>query len=283
MELSSDMHVHMGGNHVLRLRELMPKIKWADGSDAMMEVRAVKSLTEIQRLRKAARISAEAVRFGFESLEAGTTEVELMQKMAARCYELGATDIRYMTNYAGPRRMWLDATPTYYKIQRRDLVQFDGGCLVDGCWCEFKRMCAIGKPKDDYRRDYDIAREGIEGATVLLKAGVKPSDVVRAAFDVNRRCGYGDFVDWCHEAGWEAIGHGVGLDVHERPGLAFHNHIPLEAHMVVSIEPFVSLNGAYPWVQAAGKFGLEDSVLITDDGHEILTSESILSHDLFVV
>ncbi len=268
MELSSDMHVHMGGNHVLRLRELMPKIKWADGSDAMMEVRAVKSLAEIQRLRKAARISAEAVRFGFESLEAGMTEVELTQKMAARYYELGATDIRYMTNYAGPRRMWADATPTYYKIQRGDLGQFDGGCLVDGYWCDFKRMCAIGKPKDDYRRDYDIAREGIEGATVVLKAGVKPSDVVRAAFDVNRRRGYGDFVDWCHEAGWEAIGHGVGLDVHERPGLAFHNHIPLEAHMVVSIEPFVSLNGAYPWIQAAGKFGIKDSVLITDDGHE---------------
>jgi Xaa-Pro aminopeptidase len=283
MELSSDMHAHMGTNHVLQLRELLPDVKWADASDAIMEVRAVKSPSEIERLRKAALISAKAVRYGFESIVPGLTEVELTQKMAARCYELGATDIKYLINYAGPRRMWADAMPTYYKIQKGDLIQFDGGCLVDGYWCDFKRMCSLGKPKDEDQRHYDIAREGIETATAALKAGVEPSDVVRAAFDVNRKHGYGDFVDWCHRAGWEAIGHGVGLDVHERPGLAFHNHQPLEANMVVSIEPFITLDGVYPFIQAQGKFGLEDSVLITTGGFEILTNESIISHDLMVL
>jgi Xaa-Pro aminopeptidase len=283
MELSSDMHAHIGVNHVLQLRELLPDVKWADASDAIMEVRAVKSPAEIERLRKAALISAKAVRYGFESVVPGMTEVELTQKMAARCYELGATDIRYLINYAGPRRMWADAMPTYYKIQKGDLIQFDGGCLADGYWCDFKRMCSLGKPKVEDQRHYDIAREGIETATAVLKAGVKPSDIVRAAFGVNRRHGYGEFVDWCHRAGWEAIGHGVGLDVHERPGLAFHNHQPLEANMVVSIEPFITLDGVYPFIQATGKFGLEDSVLVTANGFEVLTDEAIISHDLMVV
>ena len=53
--------------------------------------------------------------------------------------------------------------------------------------------------------------------------------------------------------------------------------------MVVSIEPFITLDGVYPFWKAKGKFGLEDSVLINADGHEILTSESIISHDLMVV
>jgi len=283
MELSSDMHAHIGIDHVLQLRELLPQIKWVDGSDSIMEVRTVKSPAEIERLRKAAIISAKAVRYGFESIAPGMTEVELTQKMSARCHELGATDIKYLINYAGPRRMWADAMPTYYKIQKGDLIQFDGGCLVDGYWCDFKRMCSLGKPKDEDRRHYDIAREGIETATSALRPGVEPSHVVQAAFDVNRKHGYGDFVDWCHRAGWEAIGHGVGLDVHERPGLAFHNHQPLEANMVLSIEPFITLDGVYPFIQAKGKFGLEDSVLITADGFEILTSESIISHDLIVL
>jgi Xaa-Pro aminopeptidase len=283
MELSSDMHAHIGIDHVLQLRALLPEVKWTDASDAVMEVRAVKSLSEIERLRKAALISAQAVRHGFESIVPGLTEVELTQKMAAHCYELGATDIKYLINYAGPRRMWADAMPTYYKIQKGDLIQFDGGCLVDGYWCDFKRMCSVGKPKEEDQRHYDIAREGIETATAMFKAGVKPSDIVQAAFDVNRKHGYGDFVDWCHRAGWEAIGHGVGLDVHERPGLAFHNHQPLQANMVVSIEPFITLDGAYPFIEAKGKFGLEDSVLITDDGFEVLTDESIISHDLMMV
>ncbi len=283
MERSSDMHPHMGVHHVLQLRDALPDVRWADGSDAIMEVRAVKSAAEIDRLRRAAQISAEAVRHGFDSLIPGMTEMELTRIMSARCFELGATEIRFMTNYAGPRRMWADATPSDYRIQRGDLVQFDGGCIVDGYWCDFKRMASIGPPVDDDARDYEIAREAIETATALLAPGAKPSDVVTAAFDVLRRCGYGSFVDWCHEAGWEAIGHGVGLDVHERPGLSFHNQTPLEAGMVLSIEPFVSLRGVTPFHLAGGKFGLEDSVLITESGHEVLTSESIISHDLFVV
>jgi len=283
LELSNDMHPHVGVEHILRLRESLPEVRWEDASDAIMEVRAVKSDAEVERLRRAARISAEAVRFGFESVTPGMTEVELTQIMSARMYELGATDIRFLTNYAGPRRMWADATPAYYPIQKGDLVQFDGGCLVDGYWCDFKRMCSVGEPGDKDRRFYEIAREGIEVSTSMLAAGVVPSDVVRAAFDVNRRHGCGEFVDWCHRAGWEAIGHGVGLHIHERPGLAAHNHVPLEANMVVSIEPFVTLDGVHPFWEAKGKFGLEDSVLITDSGREVLTSESIISHDLMVV
>jgi Xaa-Pro aminopeptidase len=283
MELSNDMHAHIGVDHVLQLRERLPHVRWADASDAIMDVRAIKSPAEIERLRKASAITAHAVRHGFESIRPGMTEVELTQAMAGRCHELGATDIRFMTNYAGPRRMWADAMPTYYAIQAGDLVQFDGGCLVDGYWCDFKRMCSVGKPSPNDLRDYEIAREGIEESTASLRAGVTPREVVQAAFDVNRKHGYDGFVDWCHAAGYEAIGHGLGLDIHERPGLAFHNEEPLVANMVLSIEPFVTLDGIYPWKDAVGKFGLEDCVLITDDGHEILTDESIISHELFVV
>ena len=283
MEYSNDMHPHMGVEHVFQLRQLLPEVRWTDASNAIMEVRAVKSSAEVDRLRKAAEISAHAVRFGFEAVVPGMTEAKLSQMMAARMYEMGATDISFLTNYAGPRRMWADATPTSYPIQKGDLIQFDGGCTVDGYLCDFKRMCSVGQPNDADRRFYDIAREGIETSTSLLKAGAAPNDVVQAAFDVNRKHGYGEFVDWCHRAGWEAIGHGVGLDIHERPGLAYHNQIPLQASMVVSIEPFITLDGVFPFWEAEGKFGLEDSVLITADGHEILTSESIISHDLMVV
>lgn len=282
MELTSDMHIHMGLNHAIALRAALPEARWADASAPIMEVRAVKSPAEIDRLRRAARISAEAVAHGFEGLVAGMTEQELTRRMAARCYELGATDIRFITNYGGPRRMWADATPSAYAFQPGDLVQFDGGCLVDGYWCDFKRMASLGEPSAADLHDYEIAREAIEAATALLRPGAIPAEIVRAAWDVIRRRGYGDFVDWCREAGWQAIGHGVGLDVHERPGLALHNDTPLEAGMTISIEPFVSLGGVTPFHQAAGKFGLEDSVLVTETGHEILTPESIISHDLWI-
>ena len=283
MELSNDMHPHMGVCHIQELYDSTPEVSFVDGSDAIMKVRSIKSDEEVERLRRAARISAAGVRFGFESLQPGMTEMKLTQIMSAHMLELGATDIRFLVNYAGPRRMWADAMPSCYEIQKGDLVQFDGGCIVDGYWCDFKRMCSLGPPNSQDQAYHDIAREAIEVSTDLLGAGTLPSDVVKAAFDVNRKHGCGDFVDWCHRGGWEAIGHGVGLDVHERPGLAMHNHEPLQANMVVSIEPFITLGGVYPFWEAEGKFGLEDSVLITEDGHEILTSEAIISHDLMVV
>jgi Xaa-Pro aminopeptidase len=173
--------------------------------------------------------------------------------------------------------------PSSYAIQTGDLVQFDGGCIVDGYWCDFKRMCSVGPPGEEDLEYYEIAREAIEVSTSLLRDGAIPADIVTAAFEVNRRRGCGDFVDWCHRGGWEAIGHGVGLDIHERPGLAYHSREPLRANMVVSIEPFVTLGGVSPFWEAKGKFGLEDSVLITETGHEVLTAESIISHDLMVV
>lgn len=283
METSNDMHAHLGLDHYQQLRALMPDVNWVDASDAIMEVRAVKSPREIEKLRSAAQISARAVKEGFELLYAGMTEWQLTQAMIASMFEQGATDVRYLTNYAGPRRMWADAMPTHYAIQEGDLVQFDGGCMVDGYWCDFKRMACIGQPRDEDRRYYDIARDGLEKATAIVRAGVMVGDVVQAAFDVNRTRGCGDFVDWCQSYGWQAIGHGLGLDVHERPGLAASSRCPLEAGMVVCVEPFVTLDGVHPFWAADGKFGLEDVVLVTAEGHEILTSESIISHDLFIV
>ena len=282
LEMSNDMHPHMGVDHVDDLRNATPDVRWVDSSDAIMEVRAVKSAAEIAKLRKASEISAEAVKHGFEGLVEGMTEWELTQRMVARMYELGATNLRFSTNYAGPRRMWADAQPTYYKMKKGDLVQFDGGCIFDGYWCDFKRMASIGKPSEKDQRYYDIAREGIEAATRTVRAGVPASEIVKAAFDVNRKHGCGDFVDWCTSYGWQAIGHGLGLDVHERPGIAALSKKPLEAGMVICVEPFVTLDGVHPFWEAGGKFGLEDVVLVTEDGHEILTSESIISHALFV-
>ena len=283
MEMSSDMHLHMALEHADQLRAMTPDVKWVDSSDAIMEVRAIKSPAEIDKLRKASQISARGVRHGFEQLRPGMTEWELTQIMLARMFELGATGVKYITNYAGPRRMWADAMPCYYQIQKGDLVQFDGGCLVDGYWSDFKRMASIGKPADEDQRYYDIAREGIEAANDAVRAGVPACDLVRAAFDVNRKHGCGEFVDWCHSYGWQAIGHGIGLEVHERPGLAARSDKPVEAGMVMCVEPFVTLGGVHPFWEAEGKFGLEDTMVVTEQGREIFTAEEIISHDLMIV
>ena len=67
------------------------------------------------------------------------------------------------------------------------------------------------------------------------------------------------------------------------PGISIDNHEPLCPNMAIAIEPFVWHGGRFPYSECSGKYGLEDVVLVTETGHEVLTPESLISHDLWVV
>jgi Xaa-Pro aminopeptidase len=162
-------------------------------------------------------------------------------------------------------------------------VQYDGGCIYEGYWCDFKRMASIGEPRPEQRRFYELAKEGLFAAIDAIRPGAPFNAPLKAAFAVNDRAGFGAFSRWCLEAGWTAIGHSLGLDLHERPGLTAHNTTLFQENMVLSVEPYITLNGVYPYYEAEEKFGLEDVVLVTADGAEILTSDEMITHDLWVV
>ena len=144
-------------------------------------------------------------------------------------------------------------------------------------------MAAVGEPRPDQRRFYDLAKEGLLAAIAAIMPGVPFNAPLQAAFAVNDRAGFGDFTRWCLNNGWSAIGHCLGLDIHELPGLSATNSAPIRENMVLSVEPYITLDGVYPFWDAAEKFGLEDVVVVTKDGVEVLTSEDEITHELWVV
>ncbi|MCL5997016.1 MAG: Xaa-Pro peptidase family protein [Chloroflexi bacterium] len=283
MELGPDIHPHMGQVHFDGLRAGLPRAKIVDGSDAVWDVRCVKSPAEIDRMRRAARISTKGVKAGFEALKPGMTEQKVMAVMTSVMCAEGASELRFNALYAGPRAMWADGMPTNYTIEPGDLVQFDGGCLYEGYWCDYKRMAAVGEPRADQRRFYELAKQGLFAAIAAMKPGVPMNVPLQAAFGVNDDAGFSSFSAWCLENGWSAIGHCLGQDVHEQPGLSATNTALLKENMVLSVEPYITLDGVYPFWAATEKFGLEDVVLVTRDGVEILTPEDQISHELWVV
>ena len=134
MELSPDIHVHMGQQHFDALRRGLSQAKIVDGCDAIWEIRSVKSPAEIARLRHAASISAKGVKAGFEALKPGMTEKQVVDIMTSVMCAVGASEQRFNALYAGPRAMWADGMPTDYVIQR-------------GIWCSLMAaacMKAIG-------------------------------------------------------------------------------------------------------------------------------------------
>ena len=283
MELGADIHPHMGHTHFTSLLQELPHAKIVDANDVFWEIRSIKSPDEIERLRKAADISTKGVKAGFEALKPGMTEKQVVDIMTSVMCAEGASEQRFNALYAGPRVMWADGMPTDYAVQPGDLVQFDGGCVYEGYWCDFKRMAAVGEPRPEQRWFYNLAREGLFAAIEVMKPGVPLNVPLQAAFAVNDAAGFGNFARWCLESGWSAIGHNLGLDIHEQPGLSATSTALLQENMVLSVEPFITLNGVYPFWEATEKFGLEDVVRITKDGTEILTPEEKITHDLWIV
>jgi Xaa-Pro aminopeptidase len=127
-----------------------------------------------------------------------------------------------------------------------------------------------------------LAKEGIEAALAVMKPGALSGEVFEAAFEVNNHAGYGDFSKWCLDNGWSAIGHSIGLSIHEHPGLGYKNTQQLEVNMAFAVEPFITKDGKFPFWDATEKYGLEDNVVITNNGMEVLTKEEYVTHDLWI-
>lgn len=283
-ELSAHFRLGLSIECFDSLRTALPDVRWVDCGDIMWAVRSIKSEEEIHRLRESARISCLGVRAGFEAIHDGVSEREIANVMAATMCELGGSEIRFLSLYAGPdRALWADSIPRREMIIRPgSLVQFDGGCTYDGYFSDFKRFACLGEPTADQRRFFEIAKASEQAAIAAVAPGVTYGAVYEASQQVLRDVGFGDFVEWCQEMCWSSVGHNIGLDIHEMPGISINNEIVLQPNMVICVEPFVYHEGKYPLWEVPNKYGCEDTVLVTEDGHEVITPDSIISRDIWV-
>ncbi len=266
------------------IRAALPGIRWRDCGEIIWPVRSIKSEEEIRRLRESARISCLGIRAGFEAIRDGVSERELANIMSCEMQALGGSEIRFLALYAGPERaLWADSIPHREMVMRPgSLLQFDGGCTYDGYFTDIKRFASLGAPAAEHRRFYDIARASEQAAIDAVEPGATYGAVYEASQQAIRDAGYGQFVDWCQGVGWSSIGHNVGLDIHEMPGISVNGKEVFQPGQVVSIEPFFWHEGRYPIWEVPNKYGLEDMVLVTETGHEVLSPDSLISRDIWV-
>jgi Xaa-Pro aminopeptidase len=143
-----------------------------------------------------------------------------------------------------------------------DLVVLDFGGVLDGYCCDLTRTVSVGPPSLESARLHAAVREAQQAAIAAVRPGVEATEVDRAARSVLVAHGLG-------EAFGHGTGHGLGLDVHEEPRIT--RPLPdvapvhLEPGMVFTIEP-----GAY--IPGWGGVRIEDDVLVTADGCEVLTT-----------
>jgi Xaa-Pro aminopeptidase len=225
--------------------------------------RAVKDAFEVGLLRESAHRLTGVVSQAIDSVRAGISEREVAAGVESSLRRAGYERPAFDTIVAsGPN----SALPHYRAGDRvlhaGDLVVLDFGGVLDGYCSDLTRTVSVGNPSPEARRLHAAVRDAQVAAIDAVKPGVTTADVDGAARQVLVAHGLG-------EAFGHGTGHGLGLDVHEEPRVSKpRSDVPpvrLEPGMVFTIEP-----GAY--LPGFGGVRIEDDVLVTETGYEVLTS-----------
>ena len=241
-----------------QLKELAKGVRLSPLSGAIESLRTVKSSAEIAAVKTSVQLNSAALEQALRHFKASMTEVDLAAEIEYRMRQLGADGPAFETIIASGKRTALPhARPTGSPIQRDELLLMDMGANVAGYASDMTRTHAVGKLDSKRKQMHRAVLESQLAAVDTVKPGVSCRDVDRAARDVLRRFGMEQL--FIH-----STGHGLGLEIHERPRVGRKERTKLEAGMVITIEP-----GVYQ--QGFGGVRIEDTVVVTPGGCQILT------------
>lgn len=217
-------------------------------------LRAVKDAVEIASLAEACAITVTALEELFaERVHVGATERDLATWLERRFVDLGAEDVAFPSIVAsGPNAAVPHHAPSARALVAGDLLTVDCGARVDGYHADCTRTVAVGHLDDQLASVHVLVQRAQAAGRAAATAGAITGAVDAAARRVIAEAGYGDrFV--------HGTGHGVGLEIHERPAVAAGASATLRPGTALTVEPGVYLPGV-------GGVRIEDTVVVTADG-----------------
>lgn len=260
------------------LKQELPEIQWVDASVAFEEVRSIKSKTEIEGVKEANRIIEAGFDSIIEHIRPGMTEEEAVSVAYSTVHALGAKDTLFLTlsseETGAVEPIFLNPRPRVIKENDYLIVSLEI-TGPSGHWVEHSRMFCFGQRDEEMERLASLVARGIDYAEKTMKPGVKVTDVQEAlekmAADAGTICGH-------------LTGHGIGMDVIERPFVARQSgtsfigvEVPgeedeqllyLKEGMVISFHPQI-MN---PDMKKSAY--MSDVFVITKNGAERLSSRS---------
>ena len=217
--------------------------------------RMVKDDEEIENIRRACKVTDDCFDHIVNYIRPGMTEKQIAREIDYFYYK-HSEGLSFDTIVAsGENSSKPHAVPTDRRVQENDVITIDMGCKINGYCSDMTRTIFVGKVPDEVKPVYDLVLENQEQVLQDMKDNANTKQISKMVDNDFRLNNY----DLIH-----ALGHGVGLDIHEGPVLSINSESVLRENMVVTDEP-----GIY----VAGQFGvrIEDTVLITKGGCEPLT------------
>ena len=244
--------------HFNELQESLEAVKLRPLDGPVETRRMVKSETEIECIRASVPLNSPAVEGALRQFRPEMTQTDLPAEIDYRMRLLGADGTAFETIVAsGARAALPHAKPTAHPIETNQLLLIDMGATVAGYASDMSRTYSAGKLDEKRKRFYRAVLESQLAAIDTIKAGITCAQVDRTVRGVLK--GFGLDKYFVH-----STGHGLGLEIHERPRVGRKEKVKLEAGMVITVEPGVYEEGC------AG-VRIEDTVVVTAAGCEVLT------------
>jgi Xaa-Pro aminopeptidase len=238
-------------------RHLKGKASLVSLKRSLTLLRARKSRLELENIRRGIDIAEKAFKKALSEVDSNTRETDLALAVDVAAREKGAEGPAFETIVAsGPRGALVHARPSGRRL--RGAVVVDWGVVSEGYCTDATRTVAFGRVPAELRKAHRLVLDAQERAMEKIRPGVRACDVDHAAREVIEEAGLGD-------AFGHGLGHGVGLEVHERPYMGKTSRDVLEEGMVITNEPGIYLRGL-------GGIRVEDMVLVTAHGPEMLTA-----------
>jgi Xaa-Pro aminopeptidase len=239
---------------------LKTKIRLKPLTNTVGSLRIVKSPEEISFIKESVKRAESAFRKLQPLIKAGTTEQKLAMKMEELLRAEGCKMLPFGVIVAsGSMSALPHAQPTTRRLQKGDLVVIDWGAEYKGYFSDMTRTLLLKSRNISRQRElYYNVLEAQKKAVKSVRAGIKSAEIDAAARDYIDQKGYGDFFG-------HGTGHGVGLEVHEKPIVSWRNKETIKENMVFTVEPGIYIPGF-------GGVRIEDMVLAGKKEAEVLTS-----------
>jgi Xaa-Pro aminopeptidase len=240
------------------LAGLMPDVELVPISAELNNLRIVKDAEELLHIGRAAEIASGSLLGILDKVRPDTTERDIAFELEFAMLKAGADDKAFDIIVAsGERGALPHGKASEKKVLSGELVTIDFGAVYKGYNSDETVTVSVGEPDKRQREIYQIVKDAHDLALEFLRPGVTCKEIDAKARDHIEGKGLGRYFG-------HGLGHGVGIDIHEKPVISFRSETVVEEGMVFTIEPGIYLPG---W----GGVRIEDTVCVTGDGCRVMT------------
>ena len=259
-EFGKEMAIRMPVRDLFKLKEIV-KTNIVDGSDAIWDMRMIKTNAEIDRIKYICSVASDAYNNLPSKLAIGDTERTAVKKLKIDMLNRGADNVPFMPGISGPGGVsQIVCGPSDRMLENGDILFIDTGSTFDGYFCDFDRNFAFGSVSSDIARVNEVLWQATEAGIKAAVPGATTLDVFNTMNKIIEEGGaLGNNVG--------RLGHGLGLQLTEPPSHRLEEETVIKENMVLTIEPGMEYAKDKMLVH-------EENIVIHKDGAELITKRA---------